>query len=101
MKSLFLEYRAQGDEQGSLYRKLSDDVDWKMVAIEDMDIETLAGALKEWRRWAVDVLNYCLAAGQKRSCTKQISERYGGSEQTVRTWKREFKAFVLRYLHLQ
>lgn len=99
VKIVSLEYESQGDEQGSLCGKLSDGIDWEMVAIEHMDLEALTGALKEWRTWAIDVLNYYLA-GQKRSCTKQISDRYGVSEQTVRTWKREFEAFVVGYLRL-
>ncbi|OUN99650.1 hypothetical protein B5F98_00260 [Pseudoflavonifractor sp. An44] len=100
VKFVSLEYDAQGDEQGSLSGKLSDGIDWEMVAIEKMDMEALIRALKEWRSWGVDILNYYLA-GQKRSCTRQISQRYGVSEQTVRTWKREFETFVVGCLHVQ
>lgn len=69
MKILSLEYQSQRDEQGFLCGKLTDGVDWAMVAIENMDMEALAGALKGWKRWAVDVfkiwqvcpVGYCIA----------------------------------------
>ena len=55
VKILPLEYQSQRDEQGSLCGKLTDGVDWEMVAIEDVDMDALAGVLKKWRSWAVDL----------------------------------------------
>lgn len=46
---IFLGDESQGDKQGSLCGKLSDGVDWEMVAIENMDVAALIGALKGWR----------------------------------------------------
>lgn len=94
MKNVSLEHESQRDEQGSLCGKPSDGVDWEMV---DTDMEALTGALKEWRKWAMNILSYYLA-GQKRSWTKLISEQYGVLEQTVWAWKRKFEVFTLEIL---
>lgn len=46
---IFLGDESQGDEQGPLRGKLSNGVDWEMVAIENMGMAALIGALKGWR----------------------------------------------------
>lgn len=66
MKIVSVKYESQGDEQGFLCGKLSDGVDWEMVAVEYMEI---------WgAHWSTEGLGRgwfeLFLAGQKRSCTK-------------------------------
>lgn len=94
-----LDYEPRGTENCSLHGAIVDGIDWEKLIIESMEMEGLILALSEWRPWANDFLDYYLS-GQKRECSKPLSIKQGVSVQTIRTRKREFESFVLKYLHL-
>ncbi len=78
-----------------LERIMPDDVMPDMV-ISQMDVELLRAALDVWKPWANDLLD-CYMNGESRSCTNRFAEKYGVSPQTIRKYKRQFKAFVKNF----
>ncbi len=78
-----------------LERIMPDDVMPDMV-ISQMDVELLRAALDVWKPWANDLLD-CYMNGESRSCTNRFAEKYSVSPQTIRKYKRQFKAFVKNF----
>lgn len=62
-----------------------------------MLMDKLRTELAEWRPWANDVLDLYLQ-GKKRICTDFLAEKYGVSLQAVRKYKRQFEAFLKKFL---
>lgn len=94
-----MDFESYTDESYSLHGVVTDGINWETIIVDRMEMESLTLALSEWRPWAIDILE-CYLVGRKRDCTKYLSLKQGVSEQTIRTRKREFEAFVLGYLHL-
>ena len=58
--------------------------------------EALRKALVFQKPWAMDLFeSYQL--GEKRACTKQIAEKYGVCDFTVRRWKKEFEKYCKNF----
>ena len=60
-------------------------------------IDELKIRLTAWKPWAAELLAHYLA-GRKKSCTAVMAEKYGVSEQVIRKYKRQFEAFVKKFL---
>ncbi len=58
--------------------------------------EELKTAIAEWRPWAEDML-LCYLRGERRTCTKFLSEKYGVSSQVIRKYKRQFERFIKKF----
>lgn len=60
-------------------------------------MEELRNALHSWMPWANDILNVYLG-GKHCHSTALLAQRYAVSEQTIRSYKRRFEAFVTAFL---
>ncbi len=76
---------------------LADDLNLEETITSEILMEELKDRLSNWKPWATDMLEIYLN-GQKRSCTKVLSEKYGVSEQVIRKYKRQFEDFIKNFL---
>ena len=60
-------------------------------------MEELRNVLHSWMPWANDILNVYLS-GKQRHATAWLAKKYAVSEQTIRSYKRRFEAFVKAFL---
>lgn len=65
--------------------------------VDEILMDELKQALAVWKPWAPDLLEHYLA-GRKRSCTAEMAEKYGVSEQVIRKYKRQFERFIKDFL---
>ena len=59
-------------------------------------VEELKAALADWRPWATDLLE-CYLRGERRTCTKALSQKYKVSPQVIRKYKRQFEEFIKKF----
>lgn len=59
--------------------------------------DSLKEALRKWRPWAMDLLDFYLC-GKTKCCTQYMMEKYQVSAQAVRKYKRQFETFVREFL---
>ena len=76
---------------------LADDFNLEETITSEILLEELEDRLSNWKPWALDMLEIYLN-GQKRGCTKELSEKYGVSEQVIRKYKRQFEDFIKNFL---
>ena len=65
--------------------------------VDEILMDELKQALAVWKPWAPDLLEHYLA-GRKRSCTAEMAEKYGVSEQVIRKYKRQVERFIKDFL---
>ena len=86
-----------GTEENSLLAFLPSETNEIGNVQSDIAMEQLRVALREWRPWAEDMLDFYLS-GDKRTCSSFFALRYGISERQVRTYKKQFEDFVKKFL---
>lgn len=67
------------------------------LSTDHLLIEELRMALHKWKPWAEELLEFYLY-GAKRSCTKDLCEKYQISDRAVQKRKMAFEKFVLNFL---
>ena len=67
------------------------------TTVSDITLEQLRGALKKWRPWAEEMMNFYIS-GKKRSCNAFFAEKYGVSGRQVEQYKKQFEEFVKKFL---
>lgn len=93
--SLDVAFIADGIEY-NLYESLADDSCLEDDAMSNIIMEQLEEQLAEWKPWAIDMLHFYLA-GEKRTCTKAMQDKYSSAERSVERWKKAFEKFVINY----
>lgn len=86
-----------GTEENSLLAFLPSETNEIGNVQSDIAMEQLRVALREWRPWAEDMLDFYLS-GDKRTCSSFFALRYGISDRQVRTYKKQFEDFVKKFL---
>lgn len=81
----------------SLHESVPSDFSLERLATDHLLIEELKAALRKWKPWAEELLELYLS-GAKRSCTKDLCERYQVSDRAVQKRKMAFEKFVLAFL---
>lgn len=76
---------------------ISDEIDYAGLALKGVAMEELKAALDKWEPYGHTLLQLYLS-GNKRRCTKELSETIGVSEQYVRRKKKEFEKLVKSFL---
>ena len=69
------------------------------AACDAVLMDELRKALAAWKPWGNDLLDLYLL-GQKRTCTKILSLKYGVSRQVIRKYKRQFEKFIKNFLEV-
>ena len=72
------------------------DRNMEAAVIDDILMDELKKQLSNWKPWAADMLEQYLA-GRKRSCSADMAEKYGVSEQVIRKYKRQFEEFIRKF----
>lgn len=81
----------------SMHESVPCDFNLEGIVTDQVLIEELRQALRAWKPWAEELLDFYLA-GAKRSCTNSLSEKYQVSDRAVRKRKDAFEKFVLNFL---
>lgn len=81
----------------ALIGKLGDNLDWEMRMLSDIRMRELRWSLKDWKPWALEMLELYLD-GRQLQAAKILSARYGVSEQMIRRRKKEFEEYVADFL---
>ena len=80
----------------TLLECLSGTENMEAAVIDDILMDELKKQLSNWKPWAADMLEQYLA-GRKRSCSADMAEKYGVSEQVIRKYKRQFEEFIRKF----
>ena len=80
-----------------LMEALTDNGSMEEAVHQQASLESLRAAVKEWEPWAYDLF-LCYEAGQKRTCTQRLAEKYGISEQAMRKRKKRFEEFCKNFI---
>ena len=86
-----------GTEENSLLAFLPSETDVIGIVQSDIAMEQLRVALREWKPWAENMLDFYLS-GKKRTCNSFFKLRYGISERQVERYKAQFEEFVKKFL---
>lgn len=86
-----------GTEENSLLAFLPSETDVIGIVQSDIAMEQLRVALREWKPWAENMLDFYLS-GKKRTCNSFFMLRYGISERQVERYKAQFEEFVKKFL---
>lgn len=81
------------DEELTMHDCVASSADVEQEAVVHADMEILRGCLREWKPWAIDLLDAYMAGDQK-SCTEELTKKYKVSAQTIRKYKRQFEEFL-------
>lgn len=81
----------------SLHESVPSDSDLERLATDHILIEELKAALRGWKPWAKELLEFYLSGG-KRTCSVTLCERYGLTDRAIRKRKKAFEKFVLDFL---
>ena len=79
-----------------LMEALTDNGSMEESVHQQASLENLRAAVKAWEPWAYDLF-LCYEAGQKRTCTQRLAEKYGISEQAMRKRKKLFEEFCKNF----
>ena len=93
---LSLDRMIEGGDREQLHDRLLLDDSLEPKTLSGYVIMELREALAIWNDWGTVLLDFYLE-GKKKSCTKDICQMYGVSEQTARKYKRQFEDFVKKY----
>ena len=85
------------EELDSLHDYVPSVIDVEDIAIDRILIEEIRVALRGWKPWAEELLDFYLSGG-KRCCTESLCKRYNLKERTIRKRKEEFNKFILDFL---
>jgi len=90
------------DSSYDLHEMLPCDYRLDEIVHDDLLMLQLRKALKAWSPWKCGKpdVNEILDAylnGEKHSLTKKLSKKYDLSEQTIRSYKRKFEDFVIKF----
>ena len=94
---LSLDAAVPGSPTLALSDCLADSGSMETAVLDAVLIDELKIRLTAWKPWAAELLAHYLA-GRKKSCTAVMAEKYGVSEQVIRKYKRQFEAFVKKFL---
>ena len=81
----------------SLHESIPSGYDLEMLVEDRVLMEQLRRALRAWQPWAEELLNLYMA-GEKRSCTNELSKKHQLSDRTIQRRKDAFEKFVLDFL---
>lgn len=79
-----------------LHENIPDNYCLEDDAMSNIIMDQLEEQLAEWKPWAIDMLHFYLA-GEKRTCTKAMQDKYSSAERSVERWKKAFEKFVINY----
>ncbi len=97
---LSLDAEIFNSEISSLHECVGDSgVDVELKAIENVFLEQLRAALRDWEPWAEEMLDYYLD-GLKRYCNADLMSIYGWSDRTTRRRKQSFELFIKNYFEM-
>lgn len=82
---------------GSLMDLVAADTQVESTVCDQLLMDELKKVLASWKPWANDLLTLYLR-GKKRTCTKDLAEKYGVSPQVIRKYKRQFEGFIKKFL---
>ncbi len=99
MRYSYLSLDAGAPDAGveSLHECVPSDFNLECFATDQILIGELKQALRAWKPWAEELLELYLA-GEKRSCTKILCEKYQLSYRAVQKRKAAFEKFILDFL---
>ena len=81
----------------SLHESIPSGYNLEMLVEDQVLMEQLRQALRAWQPWAEELLKLYMA-GEKRSCTNELSKRHHLSDRTIQRRKNAFEKFVLDFL---
>lgn len=94
---LSLDTRAPGDGVDTLHEYIPSGFDLDRMVTDAVLMTELKKALRSWKPWAEELFGLYMA-GQKRSCTQTLCQKYQLSDRAVQKRKAAFEKFVLEFL---
>ena len=84
-------------EGESLMDTLADEFDLEGNVVDELLLEELKEQLAQWKPWALELLDFYLN-GKKKSCAKELGEKYGITAMAMSKRKKLFEVFLQNFL---
>lgn len=94
---LSLDTSAPGAETDTLHEYIPSGFDLERMVTDAVLMAELKKALRLWKPWAEELLDLYMA-GQKRSCTQTLCQKYQRTDRAVQKRKAAFEKFILDFL---